>query len=234
MSPDSALGPLNALLSPNFWLFLAIGFVAGSLPFSLWIGRLFLHEDIRKFGDANPGATNVFRAGSGARGKALGLLAVLLDGFKSAIPVGIAWLWVGLDGLPMALVAVAPVAGHAWSPFLRFRGGKAVASTAGTWTGLTVWEGVTILGLGLFLATRFWKANGWAVMAAMALLLAWLLLTPPSWNGLGVRPDPALIITTWLLNMAILIWKHRADLAQPPQRRSRASSATPTSAGAAQ
>jgi len=220
----------QGLFSIQFLIFLVAGFLAGSLPFSVWIGHWMLGDDIRNYGDANPGATNVFRAARGARGsdsgrslrKVAGILAVLLDGFKAAIPVGLAWLWVGIDGLPLALVAVAPVAGHAWSPLLRFRGGKAVASTGGTWTGLTVWEGVAVLGLGLFLTTRIIRANGWAVMGAMALMLAWLLLTPPEWNYFGARPAPSVMLLTWTLNMLILIWKHREDLSQPPQRRSTA------------
>ncbi len=214
------------LNSPTFYLFLLLSFAAGSLPFSVWVGRWLLHADIRRYGDANPGATNVFRAGTGSRGKLAGLLAVLLDGFKAAIPVGLAWQWAGLEGAALALVAAAPVAGHAFSPLLGGRGGKAVAATAGAWAGLTLWEGPTIFGLGLLLATRVIKANGWAVMVGMVTLLAWLLLTPPSWNGLIDRPAPAVIILTWLLQMGILIWKHRADLAQPPQRRVRTSSPT--------
>ncbi|MGL4649689.1 MAG: glycerol-3-phosphate acyltransferase, partial [Caldilineaceae bacterium] len=204
--PTSAAGLAAGFNSPAFYIMLVVGFAAGSLPFSVWTGRLLLPEDIRRYGDANPGATNVFRAGRGGAGKVAGVIAVLLDGFKSAIPVGIAWLWLGLDGAALALVAVAPVAGHAWSPFLGFRGGKAVASSAGTWAGLTIWEGPTLMGLGLYLATRVWKANGWAVMAAMVLMLGWLLLTPPSWNGLGVRPPASVMLMTWTLNMAILIW----------------------------
>lgn len=209
------------LTTLTFFAFLLAAFAAGSLPFSVWVGRLALGADIRRFGDANPGATNVFRAGTGARGKLAGLLAVLLDGLKAAIPVALAWHWAGLDGAALALVAAAPVAGHAWSPLLGGRGGKAVAATAGAWTGLTVWEGATIFGLALLLATRVIKANGWAVMVGMGALLAWLLLTPAAWNGVAARPAPAVILLTWLLHMAILIWKHRADLSRPPQRRAR-------------
>jgi glycerol-3-phosphate acyltransferase PlsY len=218
MPAQSAYG----LASPQFLAFLVGAFLAGSLPFSLWTGQLLLRDDIRRYGDANPGATNVFRAGgAGWRGKAAGILAVLLDGFKAAIPAGIAWIWLGFDGWPLALISVAPIAGHAFSPFLGFKGGKAVASTGGTWTGLTAWEGVTLLGLGLFLATRFLRANGWAVMVAMVVLLGWYMVTPPAWNGLDLRPSREVILVTWGLNMLLLIWTHRDDLRQPPQWRAR-------------
>jgi glycerol-3-phosphate acyltransferase PlsY len=120
----------------------------------------------------------------------------------------------------MAVVAIAPIVGHAFSPFLRFRGGKAVATTFGTWCGLTVWEGPTILGLGLFMTTRRWRADGWVVLFSMIILLAWLLLTPPSWNGLGLRPPIPLILAVWIPNTALLIWKYRADFSHPPLLRS--------------
>ena len=111
-----------------------IGFGCGALPFSVWVGRLALRTDIRSYGDHNPGATNVIRAG----GWQWGALALLLDYFKGAIPVGVAHFFMGLEGMALAIVALAPVLGHAYSPFLGFRGGKAVAATFGIWTGLTL------------------------------------------------------------------------------------------------
>lgn len=183
-----------------FWLLAS--FLSGSLPFSVWVGRLALRTDIRRYGDGNPGATNVLRSG----GKGWGTLALLLDTLKGAVPVAVACFWAGLTGWPLAAVAVAPVAGHAFSPLLRFRGGKAVAVTFGIWAGLTLWEGPTILGLAL----GFWFAlvvvDGWAVILAMFSLLAYLLLA---------HSDPALL-AIWSGNTLILAWKHRADLVQSP------------------
>lgn len=125
---------------PVFWILLS--FLAGSLPFSFWIGRLAMQEDIRQYGDGNPGAFNVFRAG----GKVWGWLAILLDGLKGAVPVGIAHFVYGLDGWVLVLTALAPVLGHAYSPFLGFRGGKALAVTFGSWAGLSLWIGPVVLG----------------------------------------------------------------------------------------
>jgi glycerol-3-phosphate acyltransferase PlsY len=203
-------------------LWFALAFLSGSLPFSVWIGRLALGADIRTVGDANPGATNVLRAaGKSKRRRLAGVVAILLDSLKAFIPVLLAREWGGVAGRPLALVAVAPVLGHAFSPFLRFRGGKAVASTFGTWAALTLWEGPTVLGLGMTVMTRFFAANGWAVLIPMTVMGAWLLLTPPAWNGLGWRPPPPVIALAWLLNTAILAWKHRADLRRRPVRKGR-------------
>ena len=107
---------------------LSIGsFLLGALPFSWWIGKLFLRKDIRDFWqDRNPGATNVFRAG----GRVSGGLAVFLDIAKGAPFV----LLTEINGYPLSavyLVGILAILGHAYSPFLKLRGGKATAVTAG-------------------------------------------------------------------------------------------------------
>ena len=183
-------------------LWVLFAFICGSLPFSVWVGRLALHEDVRKFGDGNPGASNVFRAG----GKGWGVLAILLDGFKGAIPVGLANYWAGLDGWAITAVALAPILGHAFSPFLRFRGGKALAVTFGIWFGLIFWVGPTFLGLSFALWLWLLTVEGWAVLAGMLTFLAFLQFFPGDWTWLAI----------WLGNFIILAWKHRADLRQKP------------------
>lgn len=181
-------------------------FLSGSLPFSVWVGQLALRTDIRRYGDGNPGATNVLRSGS----RNWAAIALLFDSLKGAIPVGLAYFWAGLTGWPLVVVALAPVLGHAFSPLLRFRGGKAVAVTFGIWTGLSLWEGPTVLGLALGLWFVIIAVDGWAMLLALFSLLAYLLLA---------RPEPDLL-TIWTGNTLILAWKHRADLAQWPQLRS--------------
>lgn len=179
------------------YLFILLSFLSGSLPFSVWVGQLALKKDIRQFGDGNPGGTNVVRAG----GKTWGAAAILLDGLKGAIPVGIAyfgWQW---EGWALTAVSIAPILGHAFSPFLRFKGGKALAVTFGVWTGLTLWVVPTVLGLFFAIALRWLKVEGRAVMVGMGGLLIFLLVwqAPSSW------------LWIWVGNALILAWKHRAD-----------------------
>ncbi|MBW7883228.1 MAG: glycerol-3-phosphate acyltransferase [Caldilineaceae bacterium] len=183
------------------WWLLAFG--AGALPFSVWLGRWALHKDIRAFGDHNPGAANVFRAG----GRAWAVLAVILDFLKGAVPVGLANYVGGMMGWGLVAVALAPVLGHAYSPFLRLRGGKALAVTFGIWCGLTVWLGPTVLGIALGAWLAILAVPGWAVLAGMLTLGAVLLIAEPAW----------VLLAVWVGNTAILLWKHRANLAQPPQ-----------------
>lgn len=190
-----------------------ISFLSGSLPFSVWIGRLALGKDIRSVGDANPGATNVFRAG----GKVTGIIAVLLDMLKGSIPVGIAYLQLDMRGWNLVAVALAPILGHAFSPFLNFKGGKAVAVTGGVWMGLTLWEGPTIAGIVMGLLVTILPANGWVVIAAQLGTIGWLLLTPAAWNGLIARPTLWEIALIGVGGLLILAWKHRTDLTQRPR-----------------
>ena len=181
-------------------------FLCGSLPFSVWIGRLALGKEIVQVGDGNPGAANVWRAG----GAGWGALAVLLDFLKGAVPVALAVDTLGIEGAALAAVAVSPIAGHAFSPFLRFRGGKALAVSFGVWSGLTLWLIPTILGLffGLFLALL--RPNAWAVVAGMlSLFIVLLLIGNTLWLGV------------WL-GMAIIVgWKHRKELGKRPELRPR-------------
>ena len=194
-------------------LWIVVGFFLGSLPFSVWVGRLALRKDIRVYGDGNPGASNVLRAG----GWGWGVLAFFLDYLKGAIPVGLAYQIAGFSGWPLVGIALAPVFGHAFSPFLRFRGGKAMATTLGIWTGLTIWQGPIVLGLGLGFWFLLLVGDGWAVLLAMLGLIVFLTFTSPQIYGSLVRPPlrPDLL-AIWLVNFALVAWKYRADLARRP------------------
>ena len=186
-----------------FWTLAA--YLCGSLPFSVWLGRFFLGTEIRKFGDGNPGGTNVIRAGS----RPLGLFVILLDGLKGLIPVVAAQEIGGLQSWGLASVALAAVSGHAFSIFLRFQGGKAVAVTFGIWAGLTGWGTLIVLGALLLITYFSISVDGWAVVCTLFGLLVFLAVIGYSGPHLYV----------WLGNGLIVAWKHRLDLAQRPELR---------------
>ncbi len=109
---------------PYFAAALAGGYLLGSIPCGLVLARLAGHGDIRKLGSGNIGATNVLRTGS----KLLAALTLLLDGGKGAAAVLIAQAY----GTDMAVTAaVGAVVGHLFPVWLKFRGGKGVATTLG-------------------------------------------------------------------------------------------------------
>lgn len=180
-----------------------VGFLSGSLPYSLIVGRLAKRVDIRQVGDHNPGAANVVRAA----GWGWGALALLFDYLKGAIPVGLAWFGGWVDGWGLVPVTLAPVFGHAFSPWLGGRGGKAVATTFGIWSGLTLGAAPTIFGLllGVFFATL--QSSAWAVMGGM---LTFGIFVFTVYRG----PHPE-FLTVWLVNLLLLAYKHRAELHPP-------------------
>jgi len=182
-----------------------LAFFCGSLPFSVWLGKKMLGLDVRQFGDGNPGAANVFRTGN----KLVGLLALMLDISKAAAPVGLAYFNLDIRGLPMCLIAVAPILGHVFSPFLRFRGGKAIAAALGVWIGLTIWKASLPAVTGALIGIALFTPPVWSVMLGLAAVLAALCL----W-----LPDP-LLLWVWAGELLILAWTHRTDLRRGPRLR---------------
>lgn len=183
------------------WILAA--FISGALPLAYWLGRLALGVDIRAYGDGNPGAANVFRAG----GKVWGSLAILLEFLKGALPVGLAHYVGGLAGWPLVLVSLAPIVGHAYSPFLGWRGGKALAVTFGIWCGLSLYVVPIVLGLAFAVWLAVLVVEGWSVLLGMLSLAAFFLAAPPPWEWWAV----------WTGNLLLFVWKHRADFARPPR-----------------
>lgn len=189
----------------NILAWTLIALFSGSIPFSLLIAQYALRADIREVGDGNPGATNVLRAG----GKGWAAVAMLLDMFKAALPVSLAYVVCEIRGPDAIPIALAPVLGHAFSPFLGGRGGKAVAATGGIWIGLTYGVGTVVATACMSLGYAVQSVAGWAVALG--------------WIGLGgylagFNREPVLL-AIWLGNGLILAWKHRVDLRQPPRLR---------------
>ena len=196
---------------PFLIFYTILAFFLGSLPLSVWIGRLTTGEDIRKYGDRNPGATNVLRAGS--RGGFL--MAMILDISKGAIPVGLAYQQWGIQDWRIVPIALAPVAGHAFSPFLGGKGGKALATAFGVWIGLTIWS-LSLVSLGLLIAWRLIvKPAGWALLLTLSCLALVIVIWFPNPVFLAVLAGQVLI----------LLYKQRADLRQRPYLRHRQSKA---------
>ncbi|MDF1521797.1 MAG: glycerol-3-phosphate acyltransferase [Trueperaceae bacterium] len=184
-----------------------VAFFGGSLPFALWTLRLVGTRDVRTVGDGNPGAMNALRTG----GVGVGVAVLLLDVTKGVLPIVLARDVLGVEGAGLALVAALPVAGAAFSPFLGFKGGKALASLLGTWIGLTLWTIPLVALTTIVVATLLIEPDGWAVAVALAAMLVGVLLWVP-----GGWP-----VLTLLLQAAVVLWKHRAQLAETPRRRRR-------------
>jgi acyl-phosphate glycerol 3-phosphate acyltransferase len=188
-------------------LYAMFGFLCGSLMFSWWIG-LALKHDIRQVGDGNPGAANLWKAA----GSAYGLLGVALDFAKGFVPV---WLCLNDGSLAeyeWVPVALSPILGHAFSPFLKFQGGKGVAVTFGVWSALTGFQAslayAVILAV-LWVAIRIWKKGEGTTSAedGMHTTLGFLLLS----GFLLYMPYPLYVYVVWLANLLVMLWKNRLE-----------------------
>jgi glycerol-3-phosphate acyltransferase PlsY len=155
-------------------LLVVAGYVMGSMPWGLWLVRLFRGEDIRTQGSGNIGATNVWRV----HGRRLGLPAVLLDTAKGFVPAFVA---TKLESHGIGVLAGgAAMLGHYRPLFLRFRkGGKMVATAGGAFLGVAPIVGGIAAGVWLvvFGLTRY--ASVASVTSALSLpLWAWLIGYP--------------------------------------------------------
>ena len=173
-------------------LYIVIGFVSGSIPYGVIIAQRF-DTDLRQHGSGNIGATNAARV----LGPTIGAIVLVLDAVKGAIPTLLA---VGTDDTTIAATGFAAITGHCFSPWLRFRGGKGVATALGVF--LVIAPVITLLGVavfGLVFATvRIVAIGSLAAAAAIATLLVFLRGT--EYGVLGVA--------TFLL----LVYTHRSNL----------------------
>jgi glycerol-3-phosphate acyltransferase PlsY len=133
-------------------VFIALfGYLLGSVPIGLLLTKLFSKIDPRKMGSKNIGATNVFRTA----GKRLGVLTLVGDLLKGAIPVVIAIQW-GESDLWIAIAGLTPILGHIFPIFLGFRGGKGVATALGIYL---VISPIAVLIECLIFAGIVWKSK---------------------------------------------------------------------------
>lgn len=116
-------------------LLIAGGYLAGSIPFGVLVTRLAKGEDVRQKGSGNIGATNVARVA----GKKLGVLVLVLDAMKGALPVVLSMMVLPTEARVHAGVGVAAFIGHVFPIWLRLRGGKGVATALGVLLVLTPW-----------------------------------------------------------------------------------------------
>ena len=163
-------------------LLIAGGYLAGSVPTGVILAKLFATKDIRQEGSGNIGATNVYRV-LGAR---LGVVTLVGDVLKGVIPVLLARSLLG-DDLWIASVALATFLGHLYPVFLKFRGGKGVATALGVF--MVIAPLVVACAAGVFvLVAVMWRYVSLASLAASALMPLFLGIAGYSsvYFGLGV------------------------------------------------
>lgn len=183
---------------PKILLLVLMGYAIGSIPFAILASRLFRLPDPRSYGSGNPGATNVLRSGH----KAAALFTLAGDAAKGWFAV---WLVhrLGADVTVAALAGLAAFLGHVYSLFLRFRGGKGVATALGVLAGLQPALALAVAGIWLVVAfvTRY-SSLAALTAAAGAPFLALLLDLPRE------------VILVIAAMSAVLFWRHRSNIGQ--------------------
>lgn len=178
-------------------LCIALAYALGSVPWGLVIAKTCCGVDPRRDGSHNTGATNVARL----CGFGWGVATLACDVLKGALPV---WLALRVNPAPLfvSAVALACVLGHVFSCFMRFRGGKAVATSIGVFLPLAFWP---LLAASLLCVLIIWR-SGYVSLGSLALVTALplgLCLTG-QWAWLP------LALCVW----ALVVWKHRENIAR--------------------
>jgi glycerol-3-phosphate acyltransferase PlsY len=178
-------------------LVLVAAYLLGSIPFSFLVARAFGVEDVRRVGSGNVGATNVLRSA----GKAAGGLALLLDVAKGAAASGLAvWLAPERPVVP-ALAAVAAVVGHMYPVWLRFQGGKGVATGFGAFAPLVPKASLAATALFLLtLAVTRYVSLGSVIGAVSLAALAFVL------------GDSSFVAGAATFTAALVVLRHRSNL----------------------
>jgi len=216
----------------QLWLCPLLAFLLGSIPFGLLMAKT-QGIDIRAHGSGNIGATNVLRV----MGKKFGIPCLLLDMLKGFIPVAIAVNLIQITGRPVQvplglpdawalklaagdalkaqiahiLTALCAVLGHNYSPWVGFKGGKGIATSAGVLLGLMPFAVLllVVFCLLLFLATRYVSVASMGAAAVLPLLTLW-----GSWHHGRIQDGtwnkPLFVFT--IIIAVLAIWKHRANI----------------------
>ena len=182
----------------NAAVYILLGFLSGSIPFSWLLGKL-KGVDLREHGSGNPGATNLLRTS----GTAMGVLGLVLDAAKGAAPVyfavsaGVQSAW-----LPSAVV-IAAVCGHVFMPWFGFKGGKGVATALGALLVLSTYPVLVALGLFILLLASFKMVSLGSVVAGISLPILGILFKESMY--------PEIVFS--IIAMAILV-THRSNISR--------------------
>jgi len=181
-------------------IFILLAYLLGSVSFAVLMSKVFGLADPRTYGSGNPGATNVLRSGK----KAAAALTLLGDAAKGWLAVFLAIKFAPHDAQGLWLVALVSLAvflGHLFPIFLRFQGGKGVATALGILLAISGWLGLAVLGTWLLMAVVFRYSSLSALVASMA--------APVYAMVFGLQPQ--LVLASAIMSL-LLIWRHKSNI----------------------
>ncbi|MFB3825500.1 MAG: glycerol-3-phosphate 1-O-acyltransferase PlsY [Bryobacteraceae bacterium] len=180
------------------FLVVAIAYLLGAIPFGYLLVKWKTGADVRASGSGNIGATNVLRT----TGRAAGIATLLLDIAKGFAAVWLAARLTGSDPLWMSAAALAVMAGHAFPVFLKFKGGKAVASFVGAFLYLAPAPMAAVLVVFVVVVARFRFISLGSITGAASLPLAvWLIDHPP-----------IIVVLAAAMGGGFIIWRHKENI----------------------
>ena len=173
-----------------------IAYLIGSISSAVLVSKWMRLPDPRNLGSGNPGATNVLRTGNK---KAAGL-TLIGDLLKGLFPVLLGY-WLQFDITILCLIGLAAVIGHMWPLFLRFKGGKGVATTLGVLLGINWLLGLVWIAIWVGVAKIFRYSSLAALLATTSLpIVSWLMSLPQS-----------VVLFTMTISV-LIIWRHRNNI----------------------
>lgn len=176
-----------------------LAYLMGSVSFAVIVSRAYGLPDPRAYGSGNPGATNVLRSGR----KSAAALTLLGDSAKGWVAVFLAAQWNGEQTeTAMALAAVAVTLGHLYPVFLRFQGGKGVATALGVLLGLNLWLALGVVSTWITIAVFFRYSSLAALISAVFAVFFTLILF-----NVAHPFFPAVTVIA-----VLLIWRHRSNI----------------------
>jgi glycerol-3-phosphate acyltransferase PlsY len=184
-----------------------IAFLCGSIPFAVILTKFLSGKDVRLAGDNNPGAVNAWKTG----GSIVGLVVMVIEFLKAILPISIAMYFLDFNGTSLIIISFMPILGHSFSPFLKFKGGKALAVTGAMWLALFQIEAAIIIFglLAIFFAIQ--KNDAWTVTFVHFGLLIYGILTDLS-NAYISNSE---FIILWIFATLMIIFNHNKELRTP-------------------
>lgn len=177
------------------WLSLLVAYLLGGVPIGFLLVRWKTGQDVRTHGSGNIGATNVHRAA----GRVAGMATLVLDAAKGYLAVWLAYRMSGGSTAWASAAAVCVLLGHIFTPFLRFKGGKGVATFLGAFLFLA--PGATLAVTLVFLVTlaALRMISLGAILGGITFPLAVWLISQPAWP----------LMSASLVCCALVLWRHR-------------------------
>jgi len=200
------------MIITKFIVTMIIGYLLGSIPFGLIVSKLTKGVDVRQYGSGKTGATNVMRAA----GTKFGALTIALDVAKAAVAVMLAKLVVGSDVISLGTVllnwqvaqvvtGMAVLAGHSWSVFAKFKGGRGVTTFFGTM--FAIYPPAALVGTEVWAAVAL-HSRHMSSGSILGIIATWCLMIP-----LTIAYDlPPIYLAYALAAMGLVIYQHRDNI----------------------